>query len=175
MPCPVEAGTGNVCLRRRVVTVRLLQKEDIPAVAALERACFGTPWSEKALEYLTGADAFGVVLTARDGTVLAYAGLTVSLDDGALTNVATAPAMRCRGLGEQVLRALIGEARRRGVTHFSLEVRESNLPALALYRKLGFTVAGKRPRFYREPVEAALVMTLDAPLPETKSESDKAG
>lgn len=144
------------------MTVRLLQKADIPAVAALERECFSSPWSEKALEYLLGADAFGVVCMSEGGRALAYAGLTVSLDDGALTNVATAPDMRRTGLGEKVLRTLEAYACRRGVTHFSLEVRESNLPAIGLYRKLGFAVAGKRPRFYRDPAEAALVMTKEA-------------
>ena len=68
-------------------------------------------------------------------------------------------AARRQGLGEQVLRALMEEARRRGVTHFSLEVRESNFPAIRLYEKLGFRAVGKRPRFYTDPAEAALVMT----------------
>ncbi len=141
------------------MTLKLLQPEDIPAVAALETQCFHTPWSAAALAYLTGSDAFGMVCLDESGTALAYAGITVSLDDGALTNVATAPAARRQGLGEQVLRALMEEARRRGVTHFSLEVRESNFPAIRLYEKLGFRAVGKRPRFYTDPAEAALVMT----------------
>ena len=141
------------------MTLKLLQPEDLPAVAALEKQCFHTPWSAAALAYLTGGDAFGVVCFDESGAALAYAGITVSLDDGALTNVATAPAARQQGLGEQVLRALMEEARRRGVTHFSLEVRESNFPAIRLYEKLGFRAVGKRPRFYTDPAEAALVMT----------------
>ncbi len=141
------------------MTLKLLQPEDIPAVAALEAQCFHTPWSAAALAYLTGSDAFGVVYLDEDGAALAYAGITVSFDDGALTNVATAPAARRQGLGEKVLRALMEEARRRGVTHFSLEVRESNSPAIRLYEKLGFRAVGKRPRFYTDPAEAALVMT----------------
>lgn len=159
------------------MTVRLLQKEDLPAVAALEKECFGTPWSEKALEYLTGADAFGVVCLDAQGRALAYAGLTVSFDDGALTNVATAPDARRTGLGERVLRELMERARERGVTHFSLEVRESNFPAIALYEKLGFQTAGKRPRFYKDPAEAALVMTCGAgfAFPETKTTNNEVG
>ena len=159
------------------MTVRILQKEDLPAVAALEKECFGTPWSEKALEYLTGADAFGVVCLDERGRALAYAGLTVSFDDGALTNVATSPEVRRTGLGERVLRELMEQARARGVTHFSLEVRESNFPAIALYEKLGFQTAGKRPRFYKNPVEAALVMTCGAKsaFPETKSTKNEVG
>lgn len=141
------------------MTLKLLQPEDLPAVAALEKQCFHTPWSAAALAYLTGSDAFGVVCLDEGGAALAYAGITVSLDDGALTNVATAPAARRQGLGEKVLRALMDEARRRGVTHFSLEVRESNFPAIRLYEKLGFLAVGKRPRFYTDPAEAALVMT----------------
>ena len=59
------------------------------------------------------------------------------------------------------MRAILEEARARGLVQISLEARESNLPAISLYEKFGFSVQGKRPRFYTSPVEAALVMVCE--------------
>jgi len=80
------------------------------------------------------------------------------LDEGQILNVATHPAWRRRGLADALLTALINEAEKKGLLTLSLEVRESNTAAISLYEKHGFAVAGKRPRFYTHPTEAALVM-----------------
>ena len=115
------------------MTLKLLQPGDIPAVAALEAQCFHTPWSAAALAYLTGSDAFGVVCLDEGGAALAYAGITVSFDDGALTNVATAPA-----------------ARRRGYAFFagSARIQFSRRPAL---RKTGLSRGGQAPPLLHRP------------------------
>ena len=72
--------------------------------------------------------------------------------------IATHPDHRRRGLGRLVLAALLEQARARGLVEVTLEVRESNLPAIALYSGFGFEQVGYRPRFYSHPVEAALIM-----------------
>lgn len=139
------------------MTVTRLCAEHLPLVAELERACFFSPWSEQALRLLVEDGALGVVCLV-DGRAVAYAGMTVALDEGALTNVATLPELRRRGYAGAVLERLLAEAENKGVTRFSLEVRESNLGAIHLYEKFGFYVAGKRPHFYTHPSETALVM-----------------
>jgi len=68
-------------------------------------------------------------------------------------NLATAPDTRRQGIATQLLGSLEAE-------DVFLEVRESNLPARKLYEKLGFVVVGKRPEYYDDPVESALVMRL---------------
>lgn len=132
----------------------------LAAIAALEKECFVHPWSRDALGLLCTADAVGFVVM-EDARALAYGGMLCVADEGQITNIATAPDHRRQGLGARVLRALLAEARARGLSQISLEARESNAPAIALYEGLGFSVRGKRPRFYTSPTEAALVMVCD--------------
>ena len=144
---------------------KLILPEMLPQIAALEAEVFHNPWSEQALSLLVGEGAFGVACTEGD-RVIAYGGMLTVLDEGQITNIATHPDFRRRGLGSAVVEALLGEARERGLAFVTLEVRESNLAAIALYQRFGFEVVGRRPGFYTHPAEAALVMqkTLSSPL-----------
>ncbi len=129
----------------------------LEGIAAVDRAAFAHPWSADALALLCGDTAFGFAVV-EDGVPVAYGGMLTVLDEGQITNIATHPNHRRRGYAAGVLAALLEEARARGITFVTLEVRESNAPAIALYEKFGFVTVGKRPRFYTEPVETALVM-----------------
>ena len=139
-----------------------LNETHLPAVAALEATCFKEPWSEHALRLLVSGDAVGAACVEGD-RVLAYGGMLWAPDEGQITNIAVAPDARRRGCGRAVLNFLIGAARERGCEMISLEVRESNADAVALYEHAGFVVAGRRKRFYRSPAEDALVMLLQLP------------
>ncbi|MBQ8311275.1 MAG: ribosomal protein S18-alanine N-acetyltransferase [Clostridia bacterium] len=141
------------------MTAVRLERAHLPAVAALERDCFFEPWSEKALELLLTDDAIGIVCL-QEGCVTAYGGMLWAPDEGQITNIAVAPDCRRQGYGQAVLEALIAEARGRNCEQISLEVRESNTAAISLYGKYGFSIAGRRKRFYKAPVEDALVMVL---------------
>ena len=134
-----------------------VERAHLAAIAELERNAFVHPWSEKALEILCLEGGLGMVYMQGD-RALAYAGMQVVLDEGAITNVATHTDHRGRGLGRAMLSALLEEAKRMGVVTVTLEVRPTNAPAIALYERLGFTVVGKRKHFYTAPVEDALVM-----------------
>lgn len=131
----------------------------LPWLAEIEALCFSRPWSEEALSLLVTDKAFGLALVEEEtGQVLAYVGVLLALDEGQIINVATHPAWRRRGFADALLSALADEAKARGLVTLSLEVRESNAAAIALYEKHGFFAAGKRPRFYTHPTEGALVM-----------------
>ena len=143
------------------MTVTALTPAHIPAVAALEALCFHAPWSEQSLQMLCGEQGFGLVCLTEDGSVAAYVGALTVLDEGQITNVATHPDCRRHGCANAVLKALLAACRERGIRSLSLEVRESNAPAIALYEKHGFQTAGKRPGFYSHPREAALVMVAE--------------
>lgn len=143
----------------RVVRVT---RAHLAQIAALEQLCFHAPWSEGALELLCGDTATGFV--ALDGeAVVAYGGMLCVLDEGQITNIATHPDHRRRGCADAILGALLQEAARRALSFVTLEVRESNAPALALYRRHGFVPVGRRPHFYKNPDEAALLLQSDAP------------
>ena len=79
-------------------------------------------------------------------------------DEGEIANLAVAPSARRHGIGAALLDASLGEARRRGVKQVYLEVRESNAAARALYERRGFSVVGRRKRYYRHPDEDALLL-----------------
>ncbi len=133
----------------------------IPQIAALERANFSRPWSESLLRDLLGSQ-HSHMLTAEgpDGTVLGYAGLTAVAGEGYIDNIAVAEQYRRQGIA----RAMLEEFIRRGqgkLDFLTLEVRASNAPAIALYEKLGFELAGRRRRYYDDPPEDALLMTLE--------------
>lgn len=129
-------------------------------VARLERLCFDEPWSEASLELLLGEGAVGWACE-EDGTVVAYVGMMLALDEGQVTNVAVHPEHRRRGYGAAVVEALIRDARERGLVQIALEVRVSNAAAISLYERFGFTRAGIRRRFYRNPTEDGAVMLLN--------------
>ena len=135
-----------------------VRPEHLGGIAALEALCFAEPWSAQSLALLVGDTALALTCLDESGTPVAYVGMLTVLDEGQITNVATHPAHRRRGLADTLLEALLAEARRLGLATLSLEVRESNIAAISLYEKHGFSVVGKRNHFYQNPRENALVM-----------------
>ena len=136
-----------------------MDRSHIEQIAALERECFSTPWSEAMLtEVLFDPQASFIVAEAEDGGVLGYAGLQVVLDEGYIDNIAVEPAARRHGVGDELLDVFcrFGEVH---LAFLTLEVRASNAPAIALYRKHGFEEAGRRKDYYAKPSEDAVIMT----------------
>ena len=146
------------------------------AMAQLEAQCFSLPWSLRLCEdelrsplgcYYAAEQCGDVAAddstrcTAHAQAILAgYAGMQVIGDEGYITNIAVAPPFRQQGLGRALLERLIAQAHQQNLQFMTLEARESNLPALSLYRSLGFRQEGVRKGYYEKPKEDALVMTL---------------
>ncbi len=143
--------------------IRPMGYEDLDAVLDLERQCFGDPWSRASFESeVDDPDGLRWPLVAWRRTRLAGYILTwFVLDEAHIANVAVAPMFRFLGLGRRLVQTVIDEARRRRVRWIGLEARVTNDAALALYRRLGFQVTGRRRRYYRDTGEDALVLTLD--------------
>ncbi|MEA5060188.1 Ribosomal-protein-alanine acetyltransferase [bioreactor metagenome] len=137
---------------------RPMQKEDVARIAELERICFRSPWSEKALagELKNPVARYRVGLVGE--ALEAYAGMWVIYDEAHITNVAVAPAFRRRGYGRAIMEEMLRTARLYGANQMTLEVRESNLVAQALYGNLGFETAGRRKRYYSDTGEDAFIM-----------------
>ena len=141
-------------------SVEKLTPQRFSEVAELEELCFSLPWKESSFSLLLeGKNTAFVAIDEASGRVAAYGGMLAVLDEGQITNVATHPEYRRMGLGERVMQALLEYAESEGLCLISLEVRESNSAAIALYEKLGFVRAGVRKNFYTLPRENAVVMT----------------
>lgn len=138
-----------------------MDKSHLSQVAAIERECFSHPWSEALLEQELYNDMISLVVAeGEDGTVLGYGEVRAVLDEGTLEKIAVAPAYRRRGVAEAILSAYIRFGRA-NLAFLTLEVRESNTPAIGLYEKLGFETVGRRKNYYREEHEDALLMTVE--------------
>ena len=130
----------------------------VPAVAAIEKECFSDPWSEKSIASEL-ENPLSLWFVAMDGNrVCGYVGSQTVLGESDMMNIAVSGDYRRQGIGEQLISRLIRELSKRGSHILCLEVRDSNEPALKLYEKLGFSVVGKRPGYYRHPREDALIM-----------------
>lgn len=131
---------------------------DVPDAAALEQECFSEPWSEQAFkDSLAAGTVFFAVKHNAD--FAGYAGISVILDEGYITDVAVKNEFRRKGAASQLIGRIIRLATEKKLSFISLEVRCSNSAAQKLYEKFGFTVAGKRRGFYRAPAEDAYIMT----------------
>lgn len=130
----------------------------VAQIAALEKICFSDPWSVRSIAAEL-ENPLSLWLVALDGEeVAAYIGSQSVLDEADMMNLAVAPMYRRQGVGERLVLALVDRLRSRGVCRLSLEVRDSNAPALALYTKLGFQQVGLRPNYYLEPREDARIL-----------------
>jgi ribosomal-protein-alanine N-acetyltransferase len=143
----------------RGVGVRRLAYSDLPAVIAIERRSFPTPWS-LAMFVLELSKPSGICLAASEGDdLLGYVICSRYDQVWHLMNIAVAPDHRRRGVAWSLMTRLIEEAR--GVLPFTLEVRVSNRKAIEMYERFGFRSAGVRPRYYHDNGEDALIMWLD--------------
>ena len=137
-----------------------LAHEHLGQAAEIERLCFSDPWSEKMLaEHLANPCSLTLAAVGDTGRLLGYVGLLAVVDEGYITNVAVRPDCRRQGVAAALLGALGAQGKERGLALPTLEVRQSNAPARALYEKLGYVQAGLRRNYYENPREDAIIMT----------------
>lgn len=139
--------------------VAKLEPRHLEQVLAIERASFSQPWQMKLFQaelVFPLALCLGVFNPA--GLLMGYLFLWVVEDEAQIQNVAIHPAFRGQGLGRVLLGEGMAQARARGATWASLEVRPSNLAARRLYASLGFQEVGRRPRYYQPEGEDALLL-----------------
>jgi ribosomal-protein-alanine N-acetyltransferase len=140
--------------------IRPAAPADAAALVAIERRCFGDPWSEAAFrEALSSAWSFGLVAESGRRPAGYLIGREVG-GSGEILNLAVGPEFRRRGIGGALLEEGLAAFRRRQAFEVFLEVRESNHSAQSLYLARGFRPVGQRAAYYRNPPEDALVLRL---------------
>lgn len=136
--------------------IRPMTAADVPSVAALEKLCFSDPWSVSSIASELDNPLSLWLVWEENGAAAAYLGVQRVPPQADVMNVAVSPALRRRGIA----RALFAELERRlpEIDELFLEVRASNSGAIALYRTLGFEQVGRRPNYYLDPREDALIL-----------------
>ena len=145
------------------VAIRKMKIEDVPAVAQIDRMSFTLPWPEHSFQYevLENRVARCFVAETEENRI---AGMVVSwiiVDELHIATIAIHPDFRRMGIGARILTEALAEGRAAGARLAFLEVRATNEAAQAMYRKFGFEVTGKRPRYYKDNGEDAILMTLE--------------
>ena len=147
---------------KQQASVDLMKKDDLPEILAIERASFPTPWTEGMFQdELQIAHAQCLVIKVEmegKASIAAYVIFWFVADEVHLHNLAVKNEFRRQGLAYNMLNLMKDIAAQVGITRQTLEVRESNHEAINLYRKCGFVVKGRRPLYYTDTHEDALVM-----------------
>lgn len=142
-------------VKHGMMHIRVANLDDVAEIYKIENECFSTPWSKNSIAESIENENTILYIAELDGETAGYMGVQIFSGEAYVTNVATLKEFRRMG----VAKALINEVMKNEMEFLTLEVRQSNIPAISLYRSLGFVEVGKRPRFYREPTEDAVLMT----------------
>jgi ribosomal-protein-alanine N-acetyltransferase len=142
---------------------QLTSADQIPSVLEIEAASFTSPWTrEMYLSELENRNVSYCFLASFDnGPAIGFCSFWRVLDELHINNLAVLPDFRHRGVGAELLAFVLNEGARLGALRATLEVRRSNTPALMLYERYGFTVAGIRRDYYTNPQEDALILWKD--------------
>ncbi|MBQ8189674.1 MAG: ribosomal protein S18-alanine N-acetyltransferase [Lachnospiraceae bacterium] len=144
-----------------MLRIRNMTTDDLEQVCQIENNSFSAPWSYKSFkESLANPNAFYVVACPEDNLqqIQGYCGVYLIGDEADINQVAVVKEHRRNGIGKQMLNELMHILEEKNIVAVTLEVRKSNVAAIALYESLGFVTEGVRKNFYEKPTEDALIM-----------------
>ena len=137
--------------------ITAMRSDHVAQIAALEKLCFSMPWSERSVASELQNPLSLWLVAEENGRVLGYVGSQTVLDESDMLNLAVLPECRRGGVGRALVTTLCAALQSRGSRCLTLEVRDSNAAARALYAALGFREIGRRPRYYSRPTEDAVL------------------
>lgn len=141
-----------------MIVIEKMNDTHIASVAQLERENFSMPWSENVLTAELRNPLALWLVAVLDDEVVGYVGAQIVPDEADMMNIAVSDGHRRQGIARWLILELLCQLREQGVRSLSLEVRASNLAAIALYEDLGFSQVGRRPGYYKMPKEDALIL-----------------
>ena len=151
------------------VVIRSMRIEDLEQVHALDRLSFTLPWPESAFRYELLDNPHSLLWVAEAGgpeaRIIGVVVVWLILDEAHIATIAVHPDHRHKGIGARLLATALKNAILNGSLTATLEVRSQNASAQSLYRQFHFEIVGRRPRYYRDNNEDALLMTVDLTRP----------
>ncbi len=140
------------------ISVEKMSESTIDGVKNISDLSFSSPWSLSSIrDELSNKNASYIVVKVDDA-VAAFGGIWVIAGEASIINIAVHPQFRGKHIGDIIMDSLFKEAVSMGATDMTLEVRVSNIPAINLYKKTGFTIEGTRKNFYDKPREDGHIM-----------------
>ena len=130
----------------------------VDAIAELEKRCFSDPWSVNSIASELNNPLSLWIVAIEEGVLAGYVGSQSVLGWADMMNLAVAPEYRRQGIGEKLIEVLIKQLQAAKVSCLTLEVRASNMPAIGLYEKMDFCQVGRRPNYYHNHKEDALIL-----------------
>ena len=140
------------------IQMELMSAQTTAAVAQIEAECFSNPWSHDAFIAELSNPGAVTFVAKSDDDIAGFINLGFVLDEASVNNIAVKKVYRRQGVGKALLNAAIAYCRDNRLHLLMLEVRKSNLSAIALYEQFGFQAVGFRKRFYSAPEEDAILM-----------------
>ncbi len=142
-----------------MLKTRRMTIEDVERVYEIEVESFKTPWTKEAFQNeITVNTLAEYIVLLYDDQIIGYGGMWLIVDEIHITNIALAIEFRGKGYSKVLIDALIQFGQEKQFENMTLEVRESNQVAISLYEQFGFVSVGKRPKYYIDTGEDALVM-----------------
>ena len=153
-------GTGSHAQSENFMlpTIRSATLNDLPAILAIEQhAPSAAHWPADEYEKLILIETGAVLLAEQAGKLRGFVSAKAVADEWEIENIVVATECLRQGIADQLLQALIAQAESADASRILLEVRESNLPARRLYEKHAFREAGRRLKYYNDPLEDAIL------------------
>jgi ribosomal-protein-alanine N-acetyltransferase len=168
LPVDVEPVTQSFqASQAQSLRFRRMKPEDVPRVHEIDLLSFSMPWPEKSYLFELMENPTTLALVAElisPGGGLVIVGMVVVwivVDEAHIATIAIHPDFRGQGFGKRLLGETLRQSMQRGVNTVTLEVRENNLLAQQMYVKFGFKIVGRRPHYYKDNNEDAILMTVD--------------
>jgi ribosomal-protein-alanine N-acetyltransferase len=145
------------------VTIRKMVLEDLAAVIQIDQMSFTLPWPAHTFRFEVSENQAARCLVAEteDKKIAAMIVSWIVVDELHIATFATHAEFRRQGIGARLLSEALSDARRLGARRAFLEVRAGNEAAQTMYKKFGFEITGRRPKYYRDNAEDAILMTLE--------------
>lgn len=142
------------------INIRLMTLDDIEQVVAIDQASFSLPWPERSFRFeVTDNPASRAWVAEADGKIIGMIVAWLFVDEAHIATIATHPDFRRQGIANKLLIHTLQVVLSEGAKSSFLEVRASNIAAQEMYRKLGFEESGRRPRYYKDNGEDAILMS----------------
>jgi ribosomal-protein-alanine N-acetyltransferase len=145
----------------QTLSVRDMQVADLPAVIAIEKASFTSPWSEESVLSEIYSSQSLTRVAIENQNIVGYYIAKLVIDEGQLLDIAVKPECRQQGIADLLMGDLLSGLRLKRVVKLFLEVRATNAAAINLYRKYGFASISTRKNYYKNPVEDAYIMMVE--------------